>query len=454
MAEPPHILPLPYRDPVAAFAPFAADPVAVLLVDGESSRVSYIAARPTSVIVADDAGTWLDGVRVALDPFTLLAREMAARHRPAHAHLPPFQGGAVGLFGYDLARHLERLPRPWPAEPPFPDMVVGLYDTVAAFDPVRRQAWITAPDRERAEALASAITAAPVPGPLDWDRRGLWRAETTQAAYEARVARAIAYIHAGDAFQVNLSQRFIGDLPAGLDAFGLFRRLMTLGRAPFSAWIGCGRGRRVLSASPERFLKVDAAGRVETRPIKGTRRRGTTPAEDAALAADLVASPKDQAENLMIVDLLRNDLSRVCAFGSVGVPALCRLETFTAVHHLVSVVEGRLRPDASTLDLLRSAFPGGSVTGAPKIRAMEIIAELESCRRGPYCGVLAWLDFGGTMDSSILIRTLVEADGRVTLHAGGGIVADSDPALEYEETMIKAAMPMRALDPTGAMEPL
>jgi para-aminobenzoate synthetase component 1 len=253
----------------------------------------------------------------------------------------------------------------------------------------------------------------------------------------------IEYIRAGDCYQVNLSQRLLAPLREHpLDLYG---RLRTLNPAPFGAYFDLGDF-QILSASPERFLRV-TNGEVETRPIKGTRPRGRTPEEDAALAAELAASPKDRAENVMIVDLLRNDLGRVCEFGSVRVPTLCEVESFRFVHHLVSEVRGKLRPGLGPLDLLAAAFPGGSVTGAPKVRAMEIIAELEPTARGPYCGSLGFVGFDGSMDTNILIRTFTAGRGWVQFPVGGGIVADSDPAREYEETLHKAAGLLRALDP-------
>ncbi|WP_430515688.1 anthranilate synthase component I family protein, partial [Inquilinus limosus] len=266
------------------------------------------------------------------------------------------------------------------------------------------------------------------------------------------VRRIRDWITAGDIYQANLTQRFLADLPDGLDPFTLHRRLRALSPAPFAAFLDLGEGRWIASASPERFLAVDPAGRVETRPIKGTRPRGVDAAADAVLAVELQASTKDRAENLMIVDLLRNDLSKVCAVGSVRVPALCGLETFPRVHHLVSVVEGRLAPGRGAVDLLRACFPGGSITGAPKIRAMEIIRALEPARRGPYCGSVVHLGFDGSMDSSIIIRTLCGAQGQVAAQAGGGIVYDSDPDAEYDEAMVKVRPLLQALaEPPDAL---
>jgi para-aminobenzoate synthetase component 1 len=255
-------------------------------------------------------------------------------------------------------------------------------------------------------------------------------------AYEAAVARVVEYILAGDIFQANLSQRFLAELPPGLDAFGLYLRLRQRNPAPFAAYLDAG-GVQIASASPERFLELRGR-QVETRPIKGTRPRGATPEEDRRLGEELLGSEKDRAENVMIVDLLRNDLSRVCRDHTVLTPEICVLESFATVHHLVSTVTGELRPGLDAVDLLRATFPGGSITGAPKIRAMEIIAELEPTARGPYCGAIGWMGADGWMDTSITIRTFAIRDGKVAFQAGGGIVADSDPAAEYEETLAKA----------------
>jgi para-aminobenzoate synthetase component 1 len=260
------------------------------------------------------------------------------------------------------------------------------------------------------------------------------------------VQRGIDYIHAGDCFQVNLAQRLL--YPATQPPLALYQQLRERNPAPFAAYFDLGEF-VIASASPERFLRVTARNgttlEVETRPIKGTRPRGATVAEDEANRAELLASAKDRAENVMIVDLLRNDLGRVCAYGSVVVPVVCRVESYRHVHHLVSEVRGRLQSGLGPLDLFQAAFPGGSVTGAPKIRAMEIIAELEPTARGPYCGCLGYLGFDGSMDTNILIRTFTMGRGWVQFPVGGGIVADSVPAREYEETWHKAEGMLRAL---------
>jgi para-aminobenzoate synthetase component 1 len=444
-------VPIPFRDPLAAFAPLARLPWAALLDSAEEhparGRFAYIAIDPLETILLPAGATE--------NPFATLRAKLPLGLARALPGLPPFQGGALGIFGYELGRFLERLPEPRAAAPASPDMAVGLYDTVAAFDLAGRKAWVVArdlpgapanrpPARARAEALAARLRAAPPLGLPDWTVRGTWRAETDRAGFEAMVARTIEYIRAGDIFQANITCRFLAEMPSALDPFTLYRRLRRLSPAPFAAYINAP-GLQLLSASPERFLSLDAKGRIETRPIKGTRPRGANPAEDARFVAELRGSEKDRAENLMIVDLLRNDLSRVSAIGSVRVPELFTLETFARVHHLVSAVEGKLAPGFTALDLLAAAFPGGSVTGAPKIRALEIIHELEPARRGPYCGALAWIGFDGAMDSSVVIRTLWLAEGLAVAQAGGGIVADSVPAAEYAETMVKAAPLLAAL---------
>jgi para-aminobenzoate synthetase component 1 len=263
----------------------------------------------------------------------------------------------------------------------------------------------------------------------------------TRARYLATIGRAIEYIHAGDCFQVNIAQRLM--TPARVPPLDLYGKLRARNPAPFAGYFDLG-DHVVMSASPERFLRVDH-GAVETRPIKGTRPRSRTPEEDRHSADELRASAKDRAENIMIVDLLRNDLGRVCEYGSIRVDALCRLESYEFVHHLVSAVRGQLREGLGPTDLLRAAFPGGSVTGAPKIRAMEIIAELEQTARGPYCGSLGWIGFDGSMDTNLLIRTFVQSQGWLHFSVGGGIVADSRPELEYAETWHKAEGLLRAL---------
>ncbi len=438
------IKPIAFRDPAAAFAPLATHAMAVFLdsaLPGKQGRYAYIAVDPFRVIACTPA-PWrvsIADVPQRSNPFTAMAAELARYRTPGGP--TPFSGGAIGFFSYELGGTLETLSAP--KDTPWPmDMVVGLYDTVAAFDLAERKAWVIAHDlipgrpsaAIRAEALAAALgTAMPTPAAVG----GSWEPETTQAQHQARIEAAIEAIRRGDIYQANITQKFTAQIPADADSYRLYLRLRAGAPGPFGAFINAGNGFHILSASPERFLALSTQGDVETRPIKGTRPRGATPGEDAALAQELQTSGKDRAENLMIVDLLRNDLARVCVPGSIEVPVLCGLESFPAVHHLVSVVTGQLREDASAVDLLRAAFPGGSITGAPKIKAMEVIHDLEPGARGPYCGAIAWLGFDGAMDSSIVIRTLVRNGTTLIAQAGGGIVADSNPAREYEESVIK-----------------
>jgi len=431
--------------------------------ENELGRYSFLAADPFEFLLArvDEEG--------ALER---LAERVARFVSPTVPGLPPFQGGAAGLFSYDLGRQLERLPTPEFDEFEVPCLALGLYDVVIACDHAENHAWIVSqgwPEtnlarrarraRERAAEMRGWLTTGDdrPPRAATSVRRQLSVAELapqhavggmpgltssfTRAGYLDAVARGIEYIRAGDIFQVNLAQRLL--YPAADHAAELYLRLRRRNPATFAAYFDLGDV-QIASASPERFLRV-AQNRVEARPIKGTRRRSSSPEADLFTADELRASDKDRAENVMIVDLLRNDLSRVCRPESVRVTELCRLELYEFVQHLVSVVEGDLQPRHTALDLLRAAFPGGSITGAPKVRAMEIIAELERVARGPYCGALGYLGFDGTFDANILIRTVTAARGWWQLPVGGGIVAQSVPEREYVETWDKAEGMLRAL---------
>ncbi len=329
-----------------------------------------------------------------------------------------------------------------------------MYDWVLSQDHETGQTWLIttglpsgsleAAYRRRDQVLdwlnRPSLPDAPASGTL----RPRLRSNVGKARYLDLVQRAKAYIAAGDIYQVNLSQRLEGEWQG--DPWTLYRRLREVSPVAYAAYLGVPEG-AVLSASPERFLRLDGR-RIDTRPIKGTRPRGTAAGADAALAAELLASEKERAENVMIVDLLRNDLGRVAEIGSVQVPHLFRLEGYSNVWHLVSTVTGRLRPELDAVDLLRACFPGGSVTGCPKIRSMEIIEELEPVRRAVYCGAIGYLSFSGAMDTSIVIRTLVLSNGRVQLQVGGAVVADSDPEREYAESLAKAQSGLVALNAT------
>ncbi|MEX0819685.1 MAG: aminodeoxychorismate synthase component I [Pirellulaceae bacterium] len=383
--------------------------------------------------------------------------------------LPPFQGGAAGLLSYDLCRSLERIPKPKFDEFAVPTIAVGIYDLVVAFDHLQDRAWIisqgfpeTVPvlrlerARERMAELQSWLAADPL---CERDRDGAAIDEADLApqfaisgapnvtsdfsrdSYLAAVQRVIDYIHAGDVFQVNLSQRLL--CRARGDAVSLYLRLRQRNAATFAGYFDLGDF-QIASASPERFVQVRSR-QVEARPIKGTRQRTARPEADLFAADDLRQSDKDRAENVMIVDLLRNDMSRVCRPNSVQVTQLCELEIYEYVQHLVSAIRGELEEGNTALDLIRAAFPGGSITGAPKVRAMEIISEIEPTARGAYCGSLGYIGFDGTMDLSILIRTVTAGRGWWQLPVGGGIVAQSNPQQEYEETWHKATGMLKAL---------
>jgi para-aminobenzoate synthetase component 1 len=426
-------------------------------------RYSFVAADPVE---------WLTVAADGSDAFGHLASRSALLPATSRPNLPPFQGGWAGLFGYELARSVERVPRAAFDEFAIPALAVGLYDVVVAFDHEHNCAWLISQgipesdERRRYERAAvrlakfrehlhsGSVSAARVdtfacgtltnedlaPGFAVPPSNEL-KSNFSPDGYRAAVQRVIDYIHAGDVFQVNLSQRLLH--PAVGSPVELYCRLRERNPAPFACYLDGGDW-QIASASPERFIRVNGR-RVETRPIKGTRGRSRYPVADMYVGDDLRESEKDRAENIMIVDLLRNDLSHTCLPDSVQVPQLCGLETYETVQHLVSVVEGKLRPDCSPLDLLRTSFPGGSVTGAPKIRAMEIIAELEPTVRGAYCGSIGYLGVGGQMDTNILIRTITASRGWWQLPVGGGITAQSNPRDEYEETWHKAEGMLRAV---------
>ena len=439
---------------------------------GRTGRWSYLTADPVAVIDAPAEGP---------DPFAearaLLARMDASAARrdpsdPGDPGLPPFAGGLVGYLGYDLGRRFEYLPSIAPVDQHLPVMRLALHDWAIAWDRRTGTAWlgVRAVDGEdgrasrRVREVLRRLGALergelPIRDPasddslLEQSTPNAFMSRTSHAAWIAGVEAVRTAIGRGEIYQANLTRRL--ESPFTGDPWPLFRRLRTGDPALFAGYLDLGPSpatgapRALLSASPEPFLSVDGAGSVSTDPIKGTRPRGRTRDEDRALARELLASRKDQAENVMIVDVLRNDLGRVCEPGSVRVPRLLRLERTAAVQHLVTTVTGQLRADADAFDLLAVSFPGGSITGAPKIRAMEIIEGLEPVRRGPYCGAMAWLGPDGRLGSAILIRTLVADGERMTLHVGGGITWRSDPQEEWDETVVKARGPLSSI---GAVE--
>lgn len=439
---------LPWREPRAAFRAACHLPdIAFLLsqgVPGPRARHSYLCFQPETICRLRAGRVQCGGQDAGADLFTVL-RHALRRHAPREAPVP-FAGGAVGFFGYDAAAQIAGIAPPAGDFAGVPDAHFAIYTRLIAWDHAARQCWL--------------IGAAPSELPFAWPEDGpvppppppalalRWRAGLSRAAHEARVARAQALIAAGDIYQANITAPFHAARPQGLPAARIFDVAAAKNPAPFSAFLPCGGGAAVASLSPERFISLSRGGMLETRPIKGTRPRHADAARDAEAAEELCASGKDRAENLMIVDLMRNDLARAARPGTVRVPALCELESFASVHHLVSSVTAVLAPGADAFDVLRAALPGGSITGAPKIRAMQIIAALEGAPRGPYCGISAWIGFDGAMDSAILIRTVTIAQDRLVAQAGGGIVAESDPAAEWDELMAKISPLLAALGET------
>ncbi|MEN3792737.1 aminodeoxychorismate synthase component I [Fulvimarina sp. MAC3] len=419
-------------------------------------RYSFVAARPFAVFTVDAEGPALSGERIDAAPLQALKGVLARLAMPTLEGYPPFQGGAMGFIAYEFAHHLETLQSPPDFETSRPTMVFPLYDVVLAFDHATKRAYCFSngqpakgDDQRRHAELRRDDMLAALDAPLP-DLPPLvpgfdWRSNFFAKEYEAAIEKTREYVLAGDIFQANIAQTFTSELPAGFDSLALYARLRQTNAAPFGAFLDCG-DIVVASSSPERFLSLTPKGRVETRPIKGTAKRSNDELEDAALSAHLLSSEKDRAENVMIVDLMRNDLSRVCEADSVEVPVLCGLETYAAVHHLVSVVTGQLEADLGPAELIGATFPGGSITGAPKIRAMDIITEIETSRRGPYCGSIGYIGFDGTMDLNIAIRTVTFEDGKARLAAGGGITVLSDPKAEYEETFTKATRVFAAFE--------
>jgi para-aminobenzoate synthetase component I len=458
----PLIAELPYHeDSAVLFERISQRPWAVYLDSGHPGssygRYDILAADPFITLTTCGRSTEVwerSEVHVSREnPFALL-KSILLRFPNANSKAMdflPFCGGAIGYFGYDLARRLENLPSIALDAESMPEMAVGIYDWAVVIDHQTRKAWLVGLGNdvqtqqnwrqlltlfsECGEALtASFSVSSPVLSNMNKKR------------YGNAFRRVQDYIHAGDCYQVNLAQRFAAH--ADGEPWIAYQQLRRISPAPYSAYFNTPSA-QILSASPERFLSV-RDGHVETRPIKGTRPRSLDLAQDMAHADDLRASLKDRAENLMIVDLLRNDIGKNCAIGSVKADRLFELESFTNVHHLVSTVTGTLAPGRHAIDLLCGCFPGGSITGAPKLRAMEIIEELEPHRRGVYCGAIGYVGFNGNMDTSIAIRTAVFSGSTIRFWAGGGIVADSECEKEYRETLDKASCMLQLMAYFGA----
>lgn len=429
---------LPYQtDATHYYAALADLPWAVWLDSGGMARYDILTAAPQHTLVL--------GAEVACaDPFALLRSELGEHVAPVAD--VPFAGGALGFWSYDLARRMMNVTGVEKAAEPLPDMAVGIYDWALVLDHQQHTARLVSHRRYAETAgllpqLLQRLRSKPALTPDDFRVRGQITSNFTPDSYASAFAQVQHYLKSGDCYQVNLAQRFRAGATG--DALGAYLALRRLSPAPYSAFLNLPQG-QILCASPERFLSVQA-GRVETRPIKGTRPRSSDAQRDWQLADELRSHPKDRAENLMIVDLLRNDLGKSCAPGSVRVPKLFEVESYANVHHLVSTVEGQLAPGHDALDVLRDCFPGGSITGAPKLRAMQIIEQLEPSRRGLYCGAIGYAGFDGNMDTNIVIRTLVYSDDEIRCWAGGGIVADSDEKAEYQETLDKASAMLELL---------
>ncbi len=414
-------------------------------------RYSFIGFRPRDVL----RWSLADGG----DPYALASAEVGRFSQAPIADAPPFTGGAVGFFGYDLVRTVEPLAPANPDALGLPDMALMLTDMLVTFDHLKHTVTILAnadldaePDVERAYALAAQRIAevrtrltGPVPraeGAGEPRETPVFQANVTRERFEATVQRIVEYIHAGDAFQVVPSQRWSAAVP--VEAFSIYRGLRAVNPSPYMYYLDFGDF-QVAGASPEPLLTV--SGRhVSTRPIAGTRHRGATPEEDRQIAAGLLADEKERAEHVMLVDLGRNDLGRVCEYGTVAVDELMEIESYSHVMHIVSSVSGTLRPGVGAMDALRSVLPAGTLSGAPKVRAMQIIDELETVKRGGYGGAIGYLSYAGDLDTAIHIRTVVVKDGVAHIQAGGGTVADAKPAYEYEESVAKSTAAMRAIE--------
>jgi len=423
-------------DPIDSFHSIKTRPYVFFLDssngDRKLGRYSIMGSDPFLVFKSKGSCItleWADGKKEAFsgNPFLEL-KKLLERYRTEGDGALPFTSGAVGYFGYDMKDLVEKLPDEARDDMGLPDCIMGFYDKVTVFDHAERC-------RGHLNVLYSKAELPPAN----------LKSNFTFDEYVAAVCKAKEYIKRGDIYQVNISQRFEADFSG--DPFALYCRLRDTNPAPFSAYLDFGDV-KVLSSSPERFL-LKRGDHIETRPIKGTRPRDEDAFRDSMLEKELIGSAKDRAEHIMIVDLERNDLGRVCEYGSVGPTELFSLEKYSTVFHLVSTVSGKLKAGVDAVDCLMAAFPGGSITGAPKIRSMEIIEELEPVKRSIYTGAIGYISFDGNMDTSIAIRTFILKGGKAYFQVGGGIVADSDPAAEYQETLDKARGMFAALGATN-----
>jgi para-aminobenzoate synthetase component I len=429
-ATPPHVHEIVYTEPFALARRLKGQRGLTLLESVQRhehlGRYSFLAVNPSARVSS------LEDIEDHLE-----------RHARQHVSgLPPFQGGLAGFVSYDFGRVLEPKARLSVRPALVPHIALHAFDTVISFDHMQERAWIVSGTEQEADDLetllktkASALGAHQVSG---------FQSNMTRAQYEQAVQRTVDYILEGDIFQANITQILSAEVPKGFDPFAFYKRLRAHNPATFQALL-IHDDETIISSSPERLISFNGTT-AEARPIKGTRRRDDDPSRDAALVTELLASRKDRAENVMIVDLLRNDLSRVCKPGTVRVPVLCGLESYANVHHLVSVVTGDLRDGLSQADLFRAVYPGGSITGAPKIRAMEIIDELEEHNRGVYCGAIGYFGYNGHCDFNIAIRTVQITQGKAYVQGGCGITARSHGPSEYDESMVKVQRILEAFE--------
>lgn len=440
---------LPYHDPNEVLG--RMPPINLAFLDSAMQhptlgRYSYIGVDPFAMLSLPVGATASESLLLAD-----IEHSLRVFAQPEEPHLPPFQGGLMGYFSYDLAFLLEPAIQQGVTKQKFnyDYYQLGCFDLVLSFDHLLRKAWIIStgfPElqsdarRERAKKrlnwIKRHLNTPAVCFTSARSRLAIPRCHMGRTGYLEKIKRVMDYISQGDIFQANFARCYQAELPDGCDAMALYYILRRVNPAPFSSFFNFSPC-RILSSSPERFIKI-ARDTIETRPIKGTIHRHASEKEDAQCAQILLGSAKDRAENTMIVDLMRNDLSKICLPQSIEVPQWCALESYETVHHLVSVVRGILYPGTTTTDVLKATFPGGSITGAPKIRAIEIISELETVERGPYCGAIGYIGFNGQMDTSISIRTLLVNHNRLLFHTGSGITLASDPEQEYQETVIKA----------------
>ncbi|MDH3607652.1 MAG: aminodeoxychorismate synthase component I [Gammaproteobacteria bacterium] len=448
---------IPYSpDSSVLFDKFADETWSVFLDSNQPEaihgRYDIISSRPKVCITSKNnkntIDSWPDSLSVPGDPFSILKEYLQVNKSKDQELKFPFLGGAIGYFSYDLGRTLEKLPSIAEDDLSLPDMKVGIYSWAIIVDHNKKNSVLVGDktdlrmQRNWNDLVSYVLNKTPLKKRQEFNVLSDVESNMSEDTYAQAFTKIKSYIREGDCYQANLAQRFNASIEG--DVWQAYCLLRSINPSPFSAYLNY-KDFQILSNSPERFLSVKE-DIVQTKPIKGTRPRSKNSHEDGVLLQELINSKKDQAENVMIVDLLRNDISKNCALGSVKVPKLFDIESYPNVHHMVSTITGKLRENRSTIDLLRGSFPGGSITGAPKLRSMEIIEELEPHRRGIYCGAIGYISSDGNMDTNIAIRTILHKDQKMYFYAGGGIVYDSEVNAEYQETFDKATAMMQVLN--------